>query len=77
MEKAKLFNNGKSQAVRLPKAYRFQGKEVIITKVGDAVIIYPQKISWESLINSLDKFSIDFMTNRNQPNPDKREEIFT
>lgn len=76
METAKLFKNGKSQAVRLPKAYRFTGNEVMITKVGDAVVIYPKKVKWDMLINSLDKFSVDFLTNRNQPNLDKREEIF-
>ncbi|MFA5805332.1 MAG: type II toxin-antitoxin system VapB family antitoxin [Melioribacteraceae bacterium] len=76
METAKLFKNGKSQAVRLPKAYRFKGNEVMITKVGDAVVLYPKKVKWDLLINSLDKFSVDFLTNRNQTNPDKREEIF-
>ena len=41
METAKLFANGKSQAVRLPKAYRMKGKEVGITKVGNAVVLFP------------------------------------
>ena len=76
METAKLFKNGKSQAVRLPKTYRFKGDEVMITKVGDAVILYPKKVSWNLLIDSIDKFSLDYLTNRNQPELDKREEIF-
>ena len=38
---AKLFRHGRSQAVRLPKEYRFEGREVRITKVGDRVILEP------------------------------------
>lgn len=42
---AKLFQNGRSQAVRLPKAFRFPGTEVKIRKEGDAVILEPLKRS--------------------------------
>lgn len=42
METAKLFTTGGSQAVRLPKAYRFRGSEVFIRKEGAAVIIEPK-----------------------------------
>ncbi len=77
METAKLFINGKSQAVRLPKAYRFKGDEVMIAKVGDAVVLYPKKIKWNLLIESLDKFSNDFMNERVQPEFDKREDFFS
>jgi len=76
MDTAKLFNNGKSQAVRLPKAYRLKGKEAFITKIGDAIIILPKKERWNTLIASLDKFSIDFMSERIQPELEKREELF-
>jgi antitoxin VapB len=38
---AKLFKHGRSQAVRLPKTFRFEGKEVRITRVGDKVILEP------------------------------------
>lgn len=76
METAKLFTNGKSQAVRLPKAYRLKGKEVGITKIGDAVILYPIKTKWNSLIDSLEKFSDDFMEKRKQPALENREEMF-
>ena len=38
METAKLFQNGQSQAVRLPKKYRFKGDKVIIKRVGNAVV---------------------------------------
>ncbi len=76
MDTAKLFNNGKSQAVRLPKAYRLKGKEAFITKIGDAIILLPKKERWNTLIASLDKFSIDFMSERIQPELEKREELF-
>ncbi len=76
METAKLFTNGKSQAVRLPKAYRMKGKEVAITKVGNAVILYPITTKWNALIDSLDKFSDDFLTVREQPAMENREEMF-
>lgn len=76
MDTVKLFNNGNSQAVRLPKAFRLEGKEAFITKVGDAIIILPYKKKWDSLFQSLDKFSEDFMTERNQPVLENREEAF-
>ena len=43
MMTAKLFENGRSQAVRLPKEYRFNGDEVAINKVGDIVILMPKE----------------------------------
>ncbi len=76
MDTAKLFINGKSQAVRLPKAYRLKGKEAFITKIGNAIILLPKKERWNMLFGSLDKFSDDFMTERLQPKLDKREELF-
>jgi len=45
METAKLFNNGRSQAVRLPKKFRFEGKEVLIQRKGEAVVLLPIKPS--------------------------------
>ena len=42
MMTAKLFENGKSQAVRLPKEYRFEGDEVLINKIGDVVVLMPK-----------------------------------
>jgi len=44
---AKLFTNGKSQAVRLPKEYRFAGNEVGVTRVGEMIILYPKERAWE------------------------------
>jgi len=67
MKTAKLFKNGDSQAVRLPKEFRFAGDEVLIKRVGNAVVLLPKARSWDTLIQSLDKFPPDFMTAREQP----------
>ncbi|MES2204423.1 MAG: type II toxin-antitoxin system VapB family antitoxin, partial [Pseudomonadota bacterium] len=47
METARLFQNGQSQAVRLPKEFRFSGKEVFIKKVGNATVLFPVENSWD------------------------------
>ena len=76
MKTAKLFRNGQSQAVRLPKEFRFEGSEVFIKKSGSAVVLIPLVNSWDSLIGSLDKFTKDYMADRDQPKRQKREAIF-
>lgn len=76
MDTAKLFMSGRSQAVRLPKDYRFEGTEVFIKKVGDAVLLMPRADSWQLLFESLDQFSADFMLDREQPQQQEREEVF-
>jgi antitoxin VapB len=67
MKTAKLFMNGRSQAVRLPKGFRFEGEEVFVKKVGNAVLLLPRRHSWETLYDSLGAFSEDFMEERGQP----------
>ena len=59
MQKAKLFANGGSQAVRLPKNFRFDGDEVMITRVGDAVILTPADDPWNTLEKALSGFTDD------------------
>ena len=76
MKTAKLFQNGQSQAVRLPKEFRFDGDEVIIKRSGNAVVLIPANHSWNVLAESLDKFSADFMDDRNQPEQQIREDLF-
>jgi antitoxin VapB len=74
MRTAKLFNNGQSQAVRLPKEFRLQGKEVKISKQGSKIILEPIENAWEQWISTLSEFSDDFMQNgRNQPQAQERE----
>jgi antitoxin VapB len=77
MDTAKLFQNGQSQAVRLPKNYRLPGREVYVKKVGNAVMLLPLEYPWENLFQSLDEFTDDFLEQRNQPlQQQARDEIF-
>ncbi|MFM2313973.1 MAG: hypothetical protein RLZZ04_3249 [Cyanobacteriota bacterium] len=86
METAKLFQNGQSQAIRLPKKYRFLGDKVIIKRVGKAVVLLPYQDSWQTLFDSLEQFSDDFMEGdfdreasqgyRQQPESQARESAF-
>lgn len=73
MKVAKIFENGRSQAVRLPKEYRFNVKEVNVNKVGDAIILFPTDSKWNSLFESLDMFTNDYMEMRNQGESEKRD----
>lgn len=59
--RAKIFTNGRSQAVRLPKEYRFDDEEVIIHKIGDAVMLLPVNSDWNSFMEAVDMFSSDFL----------------
>ncbi len=76
---AKLFKNGQSQAVRLPKEYRFDNeKEVYIKKVNGIVILIPKnsnKNIWNRIFKNLENISDDFMKERTQPEQ-KRENLF-
>ena len=77
MKTAKLFKNGQSQAVRLPKEFRMTGDEVYIKKQGDVIILLPKENSWHTLFDSLNHFAKDFKIERNQPvGNQKREPMF-
>ena len=76
MQTAKLFQNGQSQAVRLPKEFRFNGSQVYIKKMGDAIILLPHREPWQTLFDSLRQFLDDFMERREQPGQQNREDIF-
>lgn len=71
----KLFYNGRSQAVRLPKEYRFDEKEVTITKVGGIVMLIPKKKEMESFVNAIEMFSDDFMNDGRNQDEQEREEL--
>lgn len=76
METAKLFVNGRSQAVRLPKEYRFSGNEVYIQKVGNSVMLFPKEQAWETFLSGLNSFSDDFLSDgRNQGEQMLRETL--
>lgn len=72
--KAKLFSHGRSQAVRLPKEFRFEGTEVYVRRVaGDVVLSRLPKASMQSLVEALDEFEPGTQLERKQPTkPDKR-----
>ena len=68
MKTAKVFKSGNSQAVRIPKEFHLEGDEVEIRRKGDSLILRPKKESWVALIESLKKFTDDFMAEgRRQP----------
>jgi antitoxin VapB len=76
MQSAKLFQNGRSQAVRLPKEFQFSGDEVFIQRHGDAVILIPHEKAWEVFMEGLTGFSKDFMKNgRDQGKDQERESL--
>ena len=64
---AKLFMNGRSQAVRLPAAYRFAGDAVYVKRWRGAVILLPKTDPWKPLVESVGRFSADFLRDREQP----------
>ncbi|MGE0333458.1 MAG: antitoxin [Ramlibacter sp.] len=77
--RAKLFMHGRSQAVRLPKEFRFEGTEVFVRRVGDDVVLSSQqKPSMQALIDAVNAFEPGFVMERDQPEqPDQREPLFS
>ena len=76
MMTAKIFENGRSQAVRLPKECRFDEKEVIINKIGNIVFMMPKTDEWVSFMTAVDLFTEDFMKDgRPDQIIEKREEL--
>lgn len=74
MTTGKVFMTGRSQAVRLPKEYRFDVDEVILNKIGDVLIMIPKNKAKDIFLSSLDEFTDDFMSEgRNQPSQQERE----
>ena len=76
MQTARLFTNGRSQAVRLPKEYQFIGKDVYIQRIGEAVILFPVDKEWEVFLHGLNSFSDNFMSEgRLQGTDQEREKL--
>ena len=61
LETAKIFTNGGSQAIRLPKRYRFNAEEVFVNQIGNIVMLIPKDDRWQSMLSSLDLFTDDFL----------------
>jgi len=70
---AKLFTTGRSQAVRLPKEFRFESSEVFIRREGNEVILSEKHASWENFFTSSERPTDDFMTERVDLTAEKRE----
>jgi len=67
METAEIFEfDEKHQAVRLPKGLTFEGNHVYLKRVGNCIVLLPYDKPWETLVESLSRFSDDFMSKRNQ-----------
>ncbi len=75
MDTARIFVSGRSQAVRLPKEYRFQGSDVIIKHFGNGVLLLPIDKSWAMLEAALDEFEPGIQLKREQPEEQIREEM--
>ncbi len=73
---ARIFMNGRSQAVRLPKEFRFESDEVFIRKKGKEVILSPRPKSWNDFFKSTPLPSDDFMVSREDLPAQKREDLF-
>ena len=58
---AKLFTSGGSQAVRLPAEFRFDGKEVFISRDGERIVLSPKPDSWAEYLASGPRATPDFM----------------
>jgi len=75
MDTARLFRSGRSQAVRLPKDYRFQGSEVAVKHFGNGVLLLPIDDPWATLEAGLESFEPGFVIERHQPDEQQRQAI--
>ena len=76
MDVAEVFENGRSQAVRLPQNYRFDGDEVFISRLGSAVLLIPKAQTFSVFMEGLNSFSDDFFAGgRDQGGAQRREEL--
>jgi len=76
MIKAKVFQSGNSQALRIPKEYRLNDDEMCIQRLGSALLIFPEKDAWKLFETGLSLISDDFMADgREQPEMQEREDL--
>lgn len=74
MDTAKIFENGRSQAVRLPQKYRFNADEVVIQRLGDAVLLVPKESLWNTFMDGVNSFTEDIFENgRDQGGQEERD----
>ena len=76
MNVAKIFENGRSQAVRLPKKFRFDADEVVVQQLGEAVILVPKDSLWQTFMDGINGFSSDiFNDGRDQGEQKDRDNL--
>ncbi|GAB6090626.1 antitoxin [Spirochaeta dissipatitropha] len=73
MVKTKTFMSGRSQAIRLPKEYRFNEEEIYMNKIDDILVIVEKNKLWDVFDRSVNNFTEDFMSDRGIEVADKRE----
>jgi antitoxin VapB len=73
MQTTKVFNNGNSQAIRIPKEYRFEQEEVCINRIGSALIIFKPQDRFSVLMESLNEFTSDFLADGRPPQEFQKE----
>lgn len=73
---AKVFKNGASQAIRLPKEFRFDDDEVYVKRIGSAILMFPKDKAWNLMAEAISQFDDSFMPERNQPaKPEERDSL--
>jgi antitoxin VapB len=73
---AKIFRNGGSQAVRLPKEVRFDVEEVCVKRIGSALLLFPKDAAWDIMSSVAGQADDDFLSDRKQPvRADKRKRL--
>ena len=72
---AKIFMNGRSQAVRLPKEFRFTSDEVWVQKQGDKVILSATEPGWDEFFDLAPVFDEDFLSDRGDLPPQERNDF--
>ena len=75
LDTARLFQSGRSQAVRLPKDYRFSGSEVVVKHFGNGVLLLPMDDPWQTMEAGLAAFEPGFELQRDQPDQQTRPTI--
>ena len=70
MTTTRIFQNGNSQALRIPQEMRTEKKDYCINKIGDIFIAFPADDPWAPFRQVIGTFPEDFMSDRNQPSWD-------
>jgi antitoxin VapB len=67
MQTTKLIRDGEKQVVSLPKEFQFSGKEVLIKRMGSAVILLPKGKTWDEHLQEVTGFDLGFLKERTPP----------